>query len=63
MFDVDNAVQQQMNELIGKMRARRLSGELPVPSEALPPPEAGEGDQGPDESSDMQALESMLEGE
>ena len=61
MFDLDGAVNGQLDGLIEKMRARRLSAELPPPTQALPPEPDAEA--APDDSGDLAALESMLDSE
>ncbi len=52
-FNVDDAVMGSFNGLIGSMRAKRLSAELPMDA----PPEQAEA---PDDSGDDAELESML---
>lgn len=57
MFDLDSAVRAQFDDLIGRMRAKRLSEELPPPAESVAP----EPTDAPDDSGDQAALESMLD--
>jgi len=56
-FDLDGAVQGEVQDLIARMRAKRLSAELPLPEQAPAEP----AEPGADESGDLAALESMLE--
>ncbi len=53
-FDLNQAVRSQFDGLIGRMRAKRLSEELPAPAvpEQFEPP--------PEESGEQQAIESMM---
>lgn len=55
-FDLDGAVQGEVRGLLDRMRAKRLSAELP-------PPEVAPADEVPaaDDSGELAALESMLE--
>lgn len=56
-FDLDGAVQGEVRGLLDRMRAKRLSAELPQPVDIAPPDEQPPAD----ESGELAALESMLD--
>lgn len=58
-FDLDSAVQGEVEGLISRLRAKRLSAELPVPEEKPADEEPAEADH----EGELAALESMLDPE